>query len=187
MIDFESIEETRKLARRLGPSLDQNSIDQLLNYRMLADSRERGEVDEALGLLLMPHVSAMLNSRRPVLAVPSSDHLQGSDLALGEVVSGDRAAGIWALNCSELTKHMIFCSRTGGGKSTVTRMIVRELLKFRSLSPTLEPNLLYFDVKDDGLPMVKNHPDLVYLPWKKLRFNPLRPPPGMERKDWWTL
>jgi hypothetical protein len=186
MIDLESIEETRKLAKRLGPSVDQNTIDQLLNYRLLADSQEKREVDEAIGLLLMPHISTMLSSTRPVFAVPSS-LLETPDLALGEVVSGDRAVRGWGLNCSELTKHMIICSRTGSGKSTVTRLIVAELLRVRKASPTEEPGLLYFDVKDDCLPMVRNHPELVYLPWNRLWFNPLRPPPGMERKDWWTL
>jgi len=184
MNDLEFVEENRKLSRRLGL---QNSADPILNYWLLADGRERGEAEEALGLLFMPHLPRMLNSNRPVMETPPLGVFDDSDLDLGEIVSGDRTTARWSINCSELTKHTILCSRTGGGKSTVTRVVVREILKTRSRSPTGEPNLLYFDVKDDGLPMVKSHPDLVYLPWKQLRFNPLRPPPGMDRKDWWVL
>jgi hypothetical protein len=187
MIDLEFVEETRKLARCLDLGIPENTIDQILNYWLIADSHGKKEIEDTLGQIFMPHLQKMLNSKRPVLAPPSTDALDDLDLNLGDVVSGDRIRARWGLKCSELTKHMILCSRTGGGKSTVTRIIVREILKVRSLSPTKEPNLLYFDVKDDGLPLVKDFPGLIYLHWKNFRFNPLRPPLGMERKDWWTL
>lgn len=186
MIDFEYLEDMRKLARRFGPRIDQNVADRILNCWSIVDAHEKRELEQTLGLLFMPHIPEMLSSSSPILEIPH-DLSDNSDLVLGNVVSGDRIVTGWGLNCSELTKHMILCSRTGGGKSTVTRLIVRELLRIRSSSRTQEPNLLYFDVKDDGLPLVKDLSDLIYLPWKRLRFNPLRPPPGMERKDWWML
>ena len=186
MIDLRFVEETRELARRLNLGIHEKTADQLLKYWLLADATGKRETEETIGLLFTPHITLMLNSNRPVLETPR-DIEDNAELNLGDIVSGDKVVARWGLNCSELTKHMILCSRTGGGKSTATRIIVSEVLKVRSQSTTLEPNLLYFDVKDDGLPMVKNHPDLIYLPWKKFRFNPLRSPPGMDRKDWWTL
>jgi len=186
MNDFEYLEDMRKLARRFGPRIDQNVADRILNCWSIVDGCEKRELEQTLGQLLMPHIPEMLSSRSPVLETPR-DLSADFDLVLGSVVSGDKIVAPWGLRCSELTKHMILCSRTGGGKSTVTRRIIQEVLQIHDSSPTREPNLVYFDVKDDCLPLVKNHPDLVYLPWKKLRFNPLRPPPGMERKDWWML
>jgi len=75
-----------------------------------------------------------------------------------------------------LTKHLLAVGRSGSGKTTL----------FYTLLSQLEVPFWSFDLKKDYRHLIhKNEFDgLLVLPWTKLEFNPLVPPPGVQPRRW---
>ena len=78
------------------------------------------------------------------------------------------------LDIEDLTKHLLTVGQSGSGKTTL----------FYNLMWQLEVPFWSFDLKQDYRHLAQEDSDLLVLPWGELRFNPLKPPPGVPPRRW---
>ena len=77
------------------------------------------------------------------------------------------------LDTDDLMKHLLTVGQSGSGKTTL----------FYNLMDQLDVPFWSFDLKQDYRHLAQEHEVLV-LPWSELRFNPLKPPPGVPPRRW---
>jgi hypothetical protein len=102
----------------------------------------------------------------------SSPVTQNGQITVGETSTG----GPCTVGQKLLTKHLLAVGRSGSGKTTL----------FYTLLSQLEVPFWSFDLKQDYRHLIhKSEFDrLLVLPWTKLEFNPLVPPPGVQPRRW---
>ncbi len=82
----------------------------------------------------------------------------------------------FGLSLDELNQHVLITGRSGSGKTTLIYLILSHLLH-------LGVPFWAFDFKQDYRHLVKTGKVLVF-DWSRLKFNPLRPPPGVKAHSW---
>ena len=87
--------------------------------------------------------------------------------------------GVVSLPVDSLPRHLLVAGQSGSGKTTLFYNLMSEL-------DDLDIPFWAFDLKQDYRHLVKSEEieDNLVLPVKKLRFNPLKPPPGVDQRDW---
>jgi hypothetical protein len=89
---------------------------------------------------------------------------------LGEDSSGSR----FSLLEDSFSKHLLSVGQSGSGKTTLFYNVMRQLsVPFWS-----------FDLKQDYRHLTTEVDGLVVVPWTELKFNPLKPPPGVPPRRW---
>ena len=149
----------------------------LLVHDLESDYKKKLELGNELETILSTYESKFLLFERSVLAQPPSGKLQG-ELTLGTIVVGDEEAGYCKLPINSLTRHMILYAQTGHSKTTAIYGMTDDL-------NLLNVPFLWPDLKEDGRKLHRQYQDLIVIPWREFRWNPLRPPPGMDLKEWW--
>jgi GTPase SAR1 family protein len=83
------------------------------------------------------------------------------------------------LPVDDLTKHLLAAGQSGSGKTTLFYNLMSEL-------DDLDIPFWAFDLKQDYRHLVRSGEidNVLVLPVEKLRFNPLKPPPGVGTRDW---
>ena len=81
---------------------------------------------------------------------------------------------IVTLDTEYLTKHLLTVGQSGSGKTTL----------FYNLMWQLEAPFWSFDLKQDYRHLAQENEELLVLPWREFRFNPLKPPPGVPPRRW---
>jgi hypothetical protein len=169
---IEWAEEIKEVASKTG-LISKNALNALLNLYLVSEDEKIREEIEALINIGLPR---LLNSERPVLTAP--DQVDGS-ISFGIIMQGDKAVNEFKLEESDLVRHVAVYAQTGHGKSTLLYNLISQLIQKRI-------PFIFFDLKNDGRALLRDNKDLVVIPWKRLAWNPLRPPPKMEREDWWA-
>jgi len=169
---IEWAEEIKEVASKTG-LISKNALNALLNLYLVSEDEKIREEIEALINIGLPR---LLNSERPVLTAP--DQVDGS-ISFGIIMQGDKAVNEFKLEESDLVRHVAVYAQTGHGKSTLLYNLISQLIQKRI-------PFMFFDLKNDGRALLRDNKDLVVIPWKRLAWNPLRPPPGMEREEWWS-
>ncbi|WP_239639913.1 ATP-binding protein [Haloferax gibbonsii] len=106
----------------------------------------------------------------PFNTTPSSSSFSPRDgIALGEC-NGRRAT----LEEDQLTRHLLAVGQSGSGKTTL----------FYNLVSQLDKPFWAFDLKQDYRHLLEEDGELLVLPWSELKFNPLKPPPGVMPRRW---
>lgn len=90
------------------------------------------------------------------------------EINLGEEISVTR---------EQLTQGMLVVGRSGAGKTNLFYYLMKQCLE--SNVPVLS-----FDFKKDYRHLIKEHPDLIVIPWEYLRLNVLKPPEGVAPIRW---
>jgi len=108
----------------------------------------------------------------PFEPVPDENLLYG-DILIGRERQTGSAFG---LNLNELNEHLLIAGRAGAGKTTLIYIIIAHLIKYGV-------PFWAFDFKQDFRHLVKTGEVLVF-DWQSFRFNPLRPPVGVDPKIW---
>lgn len=176
--ELEWASEIRELAKRTN-SISDDALQSLLNVYLTSDDyAEKLDIREDIKSLVGIGLPKLLGSENPVLVAPQQKKLDGS-FVLGAITQGDRIAGELKLDESDLVRHIALYGQTGHGKSTLLFNIMSQLIN-------RQVPFIFFDSKNDGRALLREQKELVVIPWRKLSFNPLRPPPGMELKDWWA-
>lgn len=176
--ELEWADEIKRLAKRTG-SLGENALQGLLNLYFISDDvREKQDIREDIESLVGVGLPKLLCSERPVLVAPSQEDVGGS-ITIGTIMQGDRAVGEFKLDESDLVRHVAIYAQTGHGKSTLIYRLIAQLIE-------KQIPFIFFDAKNDGRALLRQHKELVVIPWRKLVWNPLRSPPGMEQADWWA-
>lgn len=95
----------------------------------------------------------------------------GEQISLGVTSTED----LFVLNPSDFTQHLLAVGQSGSGKTTLFYCIMDQLaVPFWS-----------FDLKQDYRHLVQEEElELLVLPWTELKFNPLKPPPGVRPRRW---
>lgn len=100
------------------------------------------------------------------------------NLLYGEILIGreKRFGSDFGLNLNELNEHLLIAGRAGAGKTTLIYIIIAHLIKYGV-------PFWAFDFKQDFRHIAKVGEVLVF-DWQSFRFNPLRPPVGVDPKIW---
>jgi len=80
----------------------------------------------------------------------------------------------YSLAQDDLTQHLLAVGQSGAGKTTL----------FYNLIDQLTVPFWSFDVKQDYRHLIHDRDDLLVLPWKELKFNPLKPPQDVPPRRW---
>ena len=89
-------------------------------------------------------------------------------------LSHSNAAGITR---DQLTQGMLVVGRSGAGKTNLFYHLTRQFHEKKM-------PMLSFDFKRDYRHLIRDYPDFIVIPWEYLRFNPLKPPPGVAPLRW---
>lgn len=165
-------------------SSDTNSSDDSLVKRALLMIKRfphrRDIVDKYVSQVekkLKPKLKVRELFPNPFEPNPANDAVDG-DLKLGIV----KHAGInFGLDLDELGEHTLITGRAGAGKTTLIYIILIQLLRYGI-------PFWAFDFKQDYRHLAKSvlsgGPEVVVFNWETFRFNPLRPPLGVDPMIW---
>jgi hypothetical protein len=175
----EWVEETKETIDKLSRHVNAGSLNRLLNFYVLTDSDEdKQAIKLDIETLLGPGKQLLLESENLFMPVPP-EKFEG-EVCIGTIVQGGKQVGRFALPAAYLSRHIGVYAQTGHGKSVLLYNLTDQLIQ-QSIG------FWFFDVKQDGRALIGRHRELVVIPWQKLRWNPLRPPPKMDVKLWWQL
>jgi hypothetical protein len=176
-MEKEWIQETLDYAGKI-PYVNKDLLERLLVvYALENDDKEK--IKEEIDSMISEFSYQIFLSKKPLLECPSKAEVQG-EIKIGNVLHADKALHSFGLNPNELTRHVGIYGQTGHGKTSLLYTIINQLTK-------LKIPFLYLDLKKDGRCLLRQHEELIVIPWRELRWNPLRPPPDMDVKSWWQL
>jgi hypothetical protein len=174
----EWIEETKETIGKLSQHVNAETLKTLLDLYLITDSEEdKHSIRQDIETILGPGLQLLLDSESSFLPVPPEFD---GEILIGIVVQGNKRVGKFAMRSSMLSRHIGIYAQTGHGKSVLLYNLTDQLIKSNI-------GFWFFDVKQDGRALIARHAQLVVIPWQKLRWNPLRPPPKMDVKLWWQL
>ncbi|MGE4489419.1 MAG: DUF87 domain-containing protein [Kiritimatiellales bacterium] len=107
---------------------------------------------------------------------PREDHHLSGGIELGTMPQFDFPYGI---NVEMLVKHLLILGMIGGGKTTVIKNLLQQILQLAD-----PPKLMILERKQEFTELLNLTPDMHVLDANTLAFNPLRPPPGIELNKW---
>lgn len=177
--DVEYIERVKDLAGKLNCYLDEKITERLLTAYMLEeDPLQKSDLKSEIATLLGAYTPLLL-SDKPLLRSPTPEESQG-DVVIGKITQGSRKLYPFSLYLNEFSRHIGVYGQTGHGKTSLLYSLIDQFIE-------LKIPFLYFDLKKDGRCLLRQQESLIVIPWRQLRWNPLRNPPGMEVKSWWQL
>jgi hypothetical protein len=184
----EWLEETKLLIDQLSTCLNAESMMQLLNvYLLEEDAREKQELRLEIQTLLGIYKPRLLNSTRSVFPAPPEDKMTGG-IRLGQIVVGDYGFGPdFLIPLSLLSRNVAIFGITGAAKTTLLYSLIDSLMAIRRERRNHGPGILFIDGKKDARPLFRRYEDFIIVPVDQLRFNPLRPPEGMDVKRYWQF
>jgi energy-coupling factor transporter ATP-binding protein EcfA2 len=176
--DPQWFEATKQIVEKLGSLVNKKSVSKLL-LLYLIDEKSRERTRQTIEKLLKPYITIIESSERTWIPSPSQEEVDG-EVAIGKLAQGDFETGEFKLRKSDFTRHLAIYGQTGHGKTTLLYNIISQLIEQKI-------PFLYFDLKRDGRALLKHHKELIVIPWRELKWNPLRAPPEMDLKSWWQL
>jgi len=184
----EWLDETRRLIDQLSTLVDSKTMTQLLNvYLLEGDARKRIEIRSDIDSVLGAYKPLVLNSERFVFPAPPADKMMG-EIRLGRTVTGDYGLGPdFRIPLSLLSRNVAIFGITGASKTTLLYSLIDSLMTIRREQRHEGPGILFIDSKKDARPLFRRYEDFLIVPVEQLRFNPLRPPQGMDVKRYWQF
>ena len=177
--DIEYVEKVKNLAGKLNCYLDEKIAERLLTAYMLEeDPLQKSDLKSEIETLLGTYTPLLL-SDKPLLRSPTTEESKG-EVIIGKITQGSRKLHPFSLHLNEFTRHTGIYGQTGHGKTSLLYSLIDQFIE-------LKIPFLYFDLKKDGRCLLRQQESLIVIPWKQLRWNPLRNPPGMDLKSWWQL
>ena len=107
---------------------------------------------------------------------PREEHYLNGEIRLGEMPHFGFSYGI---NVGMLVKHLLILGMIGGGKTTVIKNLLQQILQLDN-----PPKLLILERKQEFTELLNLPCDMHVLDANTLAFNPLRPPSGIELNKW---
>lgn len=112
-----------------------------------------------------------------VLPRKLNDPFYPSPIIRGEIIIGTSGSDVRGIGKEQLTQGMLVVGRSGAGKTNLFYLLMKQCLDS-------DIPLLSFDLKKDYRHLIREFPDLLVIPWERLRFNPLKPPEGVSPMRW---
>ena len=94
------------------------------------------------------------------------------DIVVEDFVRDSTVTIPFRITRDELNKHLLIVGETGMGKTNLNYLLLSQLLQQNDIS------CLIIDVKQDYRHLLPQFENLVVIPWKHFRFNPLSLPPS---------
>lgn len=107
---------------------------------------------------------------------PRDSSILDGELKLGVIPHHEHTYGIML---PHLIWHLLVMGRTGGGKTTVIKNLLLQILQL--LKP---PNIMILERKQEFTELLTAHSDFNVLDVEHLSFNPLLPPAGIKTEIW---
>ena len=107
---------------------------------------------------------------------PREKHHLSGELKLGSMPHFDFP---YEVNLQMLVKHLLILGQTGGGKTTVIKNLLLQILQLPD-----SPKLMILERKQEFTELLNLAPGMHALDAASLAFNPLRPPEGIEQNKW---
>jgi len=125
---------------------------------------------------LQPHIAAMQLDSNPFKPYPREEVF--GPAILGTSYQGITSSTIYpvGLTAEELTQHILIVGRTGAGKTNLIFFLLQSLIG----------NIPFwiFDFKRDYRNLLYASQNTLVFNWRDFKFNPLRPPPGVDPSEW---
>lgn len=157
---------------------DAVSHDTILKIAQQANLEDEPEVQKLLRAAAATNNATVRRRIKKVLEVraahrrsyPFDERDTAEEIRLGETPAGKTVG----LDPGDLTKHVLVTGQSGAGKTTLFYNVMRQL----------EVPFWTFDLKQDYRHLASERSDLLVLPWDRVRFNPLQPPPDVPPRRW---
>lgn len=107
---------------------------------------------------------------------PRDELILDGELRLGTIPHHNYPYGI---DIRTLVTHLLLLGRTGGGKTTVIKNLLMQILRMPDA-----PKLMILERKQEFTELLNVSPDLHILDVETLAFNPLCPPKGIAQNKW---
>ncbi len=172
---------TEEKLRKLAP-VSPNDTDLAWLFYLSSEGKDRQEADEIFDILLHQKINKDYREKI-ILDPPSAIDCNGTyQLGMVDYPPGNSFCS-FGLRENEWIKHLLITGMTGTGKTNLTFLLLKELLKHRK-------PFLIFDWKRnyrDLLQLQEFKTTQVFTVAKKAKpfhFNPLLPPPSVEPGEW---
>ncbi len=174
----------QELCRKLKPVLG-SKIDRIWTvYVSESDPAGKKDIEQTLELLAVKYLKQDYQPDRSPFPPPSRDFACSGEIQLGNVVYADKEMYPFFLKGNRLKEHILISGRSGSGKTNLTFILMREILRNNI-------KVLALDWKRGYRDLLELHTDLnVYTIGRDVapfRFNPLIPPAGCEPQVWIKL
>ena len=177
MEEFEWARQIKEISDRAGSR--SKIIENLLTAYFASSDSQKWKIKNDIEALLKDYETEILFSQRPSFPVPPEEKFEG-EIRIGKIVQGDKILYDFKLRKEDLTRHFAIYAQSGHAKTTLIYILIDQFMKYKI-------PFLFFDLKQDGRAIFKKYENLIIIPWRELRWNPLRNPPGMDVKSWWIF
>jgi len=174
------IDRVAQLCRRLEPVVPDQARQLWAAYQSDPDPGSRGQVEHMLEVLAQQHLGLGFQPDRSPFIPPPPEWAECGTLPVGEVVYAGKRHCDFNLEIDRLAEHVLVCGRSGSGKSTLTLHLARGLMQRGIVVTAFDWKRSYRDLLRDAPPGSLR----VRTPGRDLApflWNPLIPPPGMDR------
>jgi DNA helicase HerA-like ATPase len=160
--------------------VDGEQLQRIVRQAGIEDDPEAQQLLKAAARIENEHLRQQIRKKLEQKAAEKTEHPfneappQNSplnSLYLGQTQNQDR---VYTLTEDDLLQHILASGQSGSGKTTL----------FYNLMTQLDSPFWAFDRKQDYRHLTNQIDDLLVLPWKKLKLNPLKPPPGVAPDRW---
>lgn len=171
--------------RRLMPIIGKQKASRLETAFLLGDEKYRKRIMEVISGLKATVLSDQDLNDSALIEPPSREIASKGEFQLGDILYGKKKMYPLLLNKSDLLTHLAIFGSSGSGKTNIVHYLVNEL-------SSQEVPILIFDFSK------RNYRDLLGIPGMKdkvrvftvgrnvvpFRFNPLKPPEGVQISQW---
>lgn len=166
-------QELKQLARNHYLE-DDPAVLEILEKAGKLDSHDSATAEKALQQYKrILNEKAVQKTRHPFPDPPSVNHWN-PQLYLGETPTGSNLY----VPLSDWAKHAAVMAQSGWGKTTLFRRLMIQLEQ-------TDVNWWAFDINNDYRHLAnRDDIDVLVVPFEQLKFNPLKPPPGVPIRDW---
>lgn len=172
-------DQLQSICDKLRPILGKSAERLWIAYAAAQSMQDRVRAEAMILLYAARHLKTRPSEQQIYLLPPSGSECAG-EFYLGDVYYGrDRIRSLY-LDRENLRKHLCICGITGSGKTNVAKNLIRELLD--SGIP-----VMILDWKRSFRQFASNRMSILAVGRRSpnvLKWNPLRPPPGVHPKTW---
>lgn len=168
-----NIDDLIKLAE-LARKKDKGTTNALIISALKPEKMEK--VAKILTMEAMPSLIAMQDN--PFWEYPQEEDIVKGDIALGNVMEGNKLGFNFSLPLSIFTEHIGIFGQSGSGKSFLCKYIALQLIK-RGI------HVWFFDFEDEYSDLcIENPSDFYILDPVNIKVNPFQNPPNTKPLEW---
>jgi hypothetical protein len=150
-----------------------------IQYLMAENAKDKNEIKAKIEILHSQKLKQGIQENSLLLPPPKTAKAQGSYI-LGNVLYNDKELYPFGLRESEINRHININSMSGGGKTNLINIIIKQILKHNK-------KFMLFDNKSGIFRHLKKNNVLFFTPGQNtspLNINIIQKPDGIETDEW---